>query len=105
MTIRDEKPSRNEDEYFVKMDAELLKARRAKLDAERLKRERSIHLMKCPKCGADLVEREMQHVKVDQCTECEGIWLDKGEMEMLIHTEESSGVGRVIRDLLNVRFR
>lgn len=105
MTIRDDKPSRNEDEYFVKMDAELLKARRAKLDAERLKQERSAHFMKCPKCGGDLVERDLKHVKVDQCTECEGVWLDKGEIEMLMHTEEGSSVSRVIRDLLGVRFR
>jgi hypothetical protein len=104
MTIREDKPSRNEDEYFVKLDAELLKARRAKLDAERLAQERAIHLMKCPKCGGDLAEREMQHIKVDQCTECGGVWLDKGEIEMLMHSEESS-VGRVIRDLLGVRFR
>jgi uncharacterized protein len=104
MTIRDDKPSRNEDEYFVKMDAELLKARRAKLDEERLKQERSVHFMKCPKCGADLAERDLQNIKIDQCTECGGVWLDKGEMEMLTHTEESS-VGRVIRDLLGIRFR
>ncbi|MGI8842494.1 MAG: zf-TFIIB domain-containing protein, partial [Gemmatimonadaceae bacterium] len=40
----------------------------------------------------------------DQCTECSGIWLDKGEMEMLLHSEES-GISRVVRDLLGVRFR
>jgi hypothetical protein len=102
--MKEEKPSRNEDEYFVKMDAELLKAQRARLDADRLKHERAIHLMKCPKCGADLAEREMQGIKIDQCTECSGIWLDKGEMEMLLHSEES-GISRVVRDLLGVRFR
>jgi len=100
----EEKPSRNEDEYFVKLDAELLKARREKLDAERRAQERAAHLMKCPKCGADLVERDMNNVKVDQCTECEGVWLDKGEMEMVLHTEES-GFSRVVRDLLGARFR
>jgi len=104
MTIRDDKPSRNEDEYFVKMDAELLKARRAKLDAERLEQERAEFRMKCPKCGGALAEREMQGVKIDQCADCGGVWLDKGELEMLVHSEEG-GVGRVIRDLLGVRFR
>ena len=102
--MKEEKPSRNEDEYFVKMDAELLKAQRAKLDADRLKQERAIHLMKCPKCGANLAEREMHGIKIDQCTECSGVWLDKGEMEMLLHSEES-GISRVVRDLLGVRFR
>ena len=102
--MKEEKPSRNEDEYFVKMDAELLKAQRAKLDADRLKQERAIHLMKCPKCGADLAERDMHGIKIDQCTECSGVWLDKGELEMLLHSEES-GISRVVRDLLGARFR
>ena len=102
--MKEEKPSRNEDEYFVKMDAELLKAQRAKLDADRHKQERAIHLMKCPKCGADLAEREMHGIKIDQCTECSGVWLDKGEIEMLLNSEEK-GISRVVRDLLGVRFR
>jgi hypothetical protein len=86
------------------MDAELLKARRAKLDAERLQQERDVHRMKCPKCGGDLAERDMREIKVDQCGDCGGIWLDKGELEMLVQSDEG-GVGRVIRDLLGVRFR
>ena len=102
--MKEEKPSRNEDEYFVKLDAELLKAQRAKLDADRLRQEREIHLMKCPKCGAELAERDMHGIKIDQCTECSGVWLDKGEMEMLLHSEES-GISKVVRDLLGVRFR
>ena len=99
-----EKPSRNEDEYFVKRDAELIKARREKLDEERRRRERAQHHMKCPKCGADLKEREMHGVKVDACPECHGTWLDQGEVALLAHHRESN-VSRVIADLLRVRFR
>ena len=79
----EEKPSRNEDEYFVKLDAELVKARRAKLDADREVRERESHRGKCPRCGCDLVEKERGSVKIDQCPECQGIWLDAGELELL----------------------
>jgi uncharacterized protein len=79
----DEKPSKNETEYFVRLDAELMKERRARLDSERTKHERSVHFNKCPKCGCDLTEREHHHVKVDGCLECGGIWLDKGELEMI----------------------
>ena len=79
----DEKPSKNETEYFARLDAELMKQRRATLDAERSKRERSAHLNKCPKDGSDLTVREHHHVKVDECPECGGIWLDKGELEMI----------------------
>ena len=92
------KPSRNEDEYFVKQDAELIKAQRAKLDAERKKAERSSHYMKCPKCGADLAEQEFHHVKVDVCPDCKGMWFDGGEIEMIARVREGA-VGGFIGDL------
>ena len=55
----EQKPSRNEDEYFVKQDADLIKAQRHKLDSERRKAERASHYMRCPKCGATLIEKEV----------------------------------------------
>ena len=94
----EEKPSRNEDEYFVKMDAELMRQRREALDAERSQRERASHFMKCPKCGADLVEREMSQVKVDVCSECGGMWLDAGELD-LVREARRSGITRFVDDL------
>ncbi len=94
----EQKPSRNEDEYFVKQDAELIKAHRAKLDAERRQAERQSHYMKCPKCGADLKEQAFHHLHVDVCPDCRGMWFDGGEIEMLSHVNEGA-VGGFIRDL------
>ena len=79
----DEKPSKNEKEYFARLDAELMQQRRATLDTERTKRERAAHFNKCPRCGCDLAEREHHHVKVDECLECGGVWLDKGELDLI----------------------
>lgn len=92
------KPTKNEDEYFLLQDAELIKAHRAKLDAERKALERSAHHMKCPKCGGDLQEKDFQHVKVDVCPDCRGMWLDAGEMEMIGRVTDNA-VGGFIRDL------
>ena len=100
----DEKPSRNEDEYFTKQDLELIRARRAQLDAERAKKDRSAHYMKCPKCGADLVERELANVKIDVCPECKGTWLDAGELELLQHIRQSS-LTDFVRDIFRVRLK
>ncbi|HEU4630833.1 MAG TPA: zf-TFIIB domain-containing protein [Gemmatimonadaceae bacterium] len=97
----EEKPSRNEDEYFVKMDAELLKQRRAALDAERARQERASHYMRCPKCGASLTERELHHVKVDICPECGGMWLDAGEVDLVRDTRRS-GLSRFIDDCFGI---
>jgi hypothetical protein len=84
----DSGPSRNEDEYFLKLDAERIKEMRAKLDADRAQQERKSHLMKCPKCGGDLKETDHEHIKVDVCPDCGGVWLDAGEIEMLEHVKE-----------------
>jgi hypothetical protein len=86
-----EKPSRNEDEYFAKQDAELVKQMRAKLDKEREQNERKAHFMKCPKCGADMKEEEHGPVKVDICPDCRGMFLDAGEMELLSKAQGGGG--------------
>ena len=86
-----EQPSRNEDEYFAKQDAELIKEMRAKLDKEREQNERKAHYMKCPKCGADMKEEEHGPVKVDICPECKGMFLDAGEMALLQKAQGNTG--------------
>ena len=98
----DEKPSRNEEEYFAKQNLELLREHRARLDAERARTERRQNLMKCPKCGGDLVEREHHHVKIDQCTDCKGIWLDAGELEQL-ERAGNTGISSVLGSLFGHR--
>lgn len=87
----EDQPSRNEDEYFAKQDAELLKQMREKLDAERKAQERKQSLMKCPKCGGDLKEKKMADVTVDVCPDCGGMWLDAGELDLLRHVQKSGG--------------
>ncbi|MGH7651048.1 MAG: zf-TFIIB domain-containing protein [Gemmatimonadaceae bacterium] len=88
----DEKPSKNEDEYFARQNLEIIREMRARLDAERRKVERHSHHNKCPRCGADLREEHAEHVKIDECTECGGIWLDKGEFEQLRRVNRARGV-------------
>lgn len=97
--MSDFNPSKNEDEYFLLQDAELIKALRAKRDAEREEAARRQHLMKCPKCGADLTEQTLKGVTVDVCPECKGLWLDAGELELLGKVRDSA-MGTFVRDLL-----
>jgi len=79
------KPSQNENEYFARKDAEWLRERRAALDAERATREAAEKQAKCPRCAKPLVERSFQTLRVDVCTEGHGVWLDAGELEMVLH--------------------
>ena len=46
--------------------------------------------MKCPKCGMKLVEIDYKKIKMDKCSECEGIWLDAGELDMVAQMDKGS---------------
>ncbi|SHN54613.1 hypothetical protein SAMN05660350_00487 [Geodermatophilus obscurus] len=49
----------------------------------------------CPKCHGTMRTYERNGVHVDQCTECRGIFLDRGELERLVDAENAwHGGGR-----------
>ena len=82
-----DKPSRAEDEYFARQELERRKKwaaeQAAKMANEEKERIRQAHWMKCPKCGMDLQEIALHNVKVDQCANCGGIFLDAGEIDQI----------------------
>ena len=94
------KPTASEEEYFARQEAErrrkVAEERQAKLEAEERERARSLHFMKCPKCGMQLDEIAFGDVRVDKCFSCEGLWLDKGELD-LIRQKEGGFMGRLLR--------
>ena len=93
-----DKPSRNEDEYFVKQDAELLRKQRAQADAAAIEAERRTHFMKCPKDGYDLASSVYHAVQIEICPHCGGMWLDAGEVEAVSHEERPGLLTRVLSD-------
>ncbi len=88
------KPSEKEEEYFARLEFERKKKqeaeKHAKLASDEKKRLRDLHCMHCPKCGMELIEIDYKGVKVDKCSECDGIWLDAGELETISKFEKSS---------------
>ena len=93
------KPSGPEEEYFAREEAErrrrLAEERTAKLRDEEREQQRTLHQMKCPKCGMQLEEIAFGDVRVDKCFSCEGIWLDRGELET-IQSKEPGFMGRLL---------
>jgi len=87
-----EKPT-VEEEYFARMEYERRKKveeeRQNKIAVEEKKRLKELHFMRCPKCGMQLIEIDYKGIKVDKCSECEGIWLDAGEMETVSRLEKA----------------
>ena len=94
-----------EEEYFYKKNRELLDKMRRKLDTGRAeqksKSRQDKHWMKCPKCGSNLEEVELLGIKVDQCTQCHGIYFDKGELELLLESQVSGGFLNSLRRLFS----
>ncbi|SBT49654.1 TFIIB-type zinc ribbon-containing protein [Micromonospora auratinigra] len=43
----------------------------------------------CPKCHGDMRQYERSGVIIDQCGECRGIFLDRGELEKLFEAESN----------------
>jgi uncharacterized protein len=81
------KPSESEEEYFARQEMERRRnvavERETALEASEKEHRRLLHFMKCPKCGTHLEEVAFGDVRVDKCFGCEGLWLDKGELERL----------------------
>jgi len=50
--------------------------------------------MKCPVCKEkDLVMSDRQGIEIDYCTECRGVWLDRGELDKIIERSGESFSG------------
>ncbi len=93
-----DKPSRNEEEYFARQEAERLEKSRAEVQRVTIESKRKSHYMKCPKCGADLSAVDYHGVQVDRCPECNGVWFDAGEVESLV--KKDTGVIDVLRSMI-----
>ena len=94
----EKKPSRNEDEYFVKQEAELIKHQRQLAENAALETERRSHYMKCPKDGYDLTSSQYHGVQIEICPHCGGMWLDAGEIDVVAHEERPALFTRVLSD-------
>ena len=44
--------------------------------------------MLCPVCNNPMIVLELEQVEVDYCTNCAGVWLDAGELELLLESDE-----------------
>ena len=89
-----DKPSEREEEFIARQEYERLKRieeeKHRNLAAEDKKKLKELHHMRCPKCGMELVAINYKNIEIDKCSECEGVWLDAGELETVSKLETSS---------------
>lgn len=87
------KPSEKEEEYFARLQFEKQKKieeeKHKKIKAQEKDRLKKLHFMRCPKCGMELIEIDYKNIRIDRCSECEGVWLDAGELETISKINKS----------------
>ena len=79
----------DEDRYINKKETKRRKELEVKREEEAKKQKGNAHWMICPKCGGSMDETNIEGVLIDKCTSCQGIFFDKGEMELLADRKES----------------
>jgi hypothetical protein len=94
------KPSRNEEEYFAKVEAERIERKRRELARLQQDAERKSHHMRCPKCGGHLVTEEFHKVQIDRCPDCHGVWLDQGEIDVVMAHEDKGLLSKALGEFL-----
>ena len=89
-----DKPSENEEKYIAGMEFEQKKKiemqKHRKLAQEEKKGLKELHFMRCPKCGMELIEIDYKGTRIDECSECRGIWLDAGELAVVSKLEKTA---------------
>ena len=84
-----------EEQYFAELEMKHRKDLREKLNQKRAetKKDKSAEPWwhRCPKCGGALAEKKIVDVVVDECPGCKGIYLDAGELELLLDGAGSTG--------------
>ena len=82
----------NEDSYFAAKEHELIEGMKAefqKIEAAR----RAGQMVNCPKCSGKLESYKFMDFALDRCESCEGIWLDKGELEGILRRAARGPLG------------
>src|SRR5215470_19264790 len=81
-----------EDIYFAERDREL----KAKLQEVKTTSSRN----NCPKCPGELGTYAFQGFILDRCQSCNGVWMDKGELEGVIRKVTRTSLGALIDRLV-----
>ena len=92
-----EKEKAEEDRYFAQRDRELIEKLKQQQTTTEEAALRQQALMRCPKCGEKLVSLQHHVVSVEECPSCQGMWLDRGELETLAQRENEGWLARFIR--------
>jgi hypothetical protein len=87
------KPSHEEEEYFARQEILTKRALAEKIreesEKEELENMKKLHWMHCAKCGFQMHPVVFKGITIEKCPNCNGIFLDEGELEQLAGKESA----------------
>jgi Transcription factor zinc-finger len=82
----------NEDRYFTLKEHELVEDMKFEFHkAEAARRE--AQMATCPKCSGQFAKYRFMGFDLDRCENCEGIWLNRGELEGILRHQARGPLG------------
>ena len=82
----------NEDSYFAAKEFDLIEAMKAEFhNTEAARRE--AQTMTCPKCSGKFAKYKFMGFVLERCENCEGIWLNKGELAGILRQQARGPLG------------
>jgi len=57
--------------------------------------------LRCPTCKQDLIVIEYHDIELDYCAACHGLWLDSGELELLLTATGTESAAQFLGDILS----
>ncbi len=57
--------------------------------------------MICPTCKSDMIVVEHDNIELDYCTECNGVWFDAGELDLMLQSIDIDSGGSLLKGMLN----
>jgi Zn-finger nucleic acid-binding protein len=82
----------NEESYFAAKEHELIDGMKAEFQQVQTAR-REAQMMNCPKCSGKFAKYKFMGFNLDRCENCEGIWLNKGELAGILRQQARGPLG------------
>lgn len=57
--------------------------------------------MICPTCKSDMIVVEHHNIELDYCTNCQGVWFDTGELELLLESMSLESTDLFLSNIFN----
>ncbi|MFB0556725.1 MAG: zf-TFIIB domain-containing protein, partial [Dehalococcoidia bacterium] len=57
--------------------------------------------MICPTCKSDMIVVEYNKIELDYCTNCQGVWFDSGELELLLESMSLESANVLLSEIQN----